>query len=214
MLNLQNHGDMTMGFLQSIFGPSKDEIWGQLANDIGGEYVDGGLWGRDALRYHSGEWEITLDTYIPNANDDCTPYTRMRAPFVNKDGLYFRIFRKGFFSTIGKAFGMQDIEIGDPYFDDGFIIQGNNLDKIKLLLNDFNLKQMIQQMPDICFKVKGDEGWFGFRFPEGVDELYFQCFGVLRDTALLKNLFDIFSLTLQRLVQIDSAYENDPNVKL
>ena len=31
---------------------------------------------------------------------------------------------------------------------------------------------------------------------------------------MLKDLFDLFSRTLMRLVQIDSAYENDPQVKL
>ena len=115
-----------MGILRSILGPSKDEIWGQLANDIGGEYENGGFWRSDVLRYHSGEWEITLDTYTVNTGKSSTTYTRIRAPFVNKDGLYFKIYRKGVFSTIGKAFGMQDIEIYDPYFDDAFIIQGNN----------------------------------------------------------------------------------------
>ena len=33
-----------------------------------------------------------------------TTYTRMRAPFINKDGLYFEISREGFFSTIGKLY--------------------------------------------------------------------------------------------------------------
>ncbi|MCE5324128.1 DUF3137 domain-containing protein [bacterium] len=201
-----------MGILQSIFGPSKDEIWSQLANDMGGLYKKGGFFGTDVLRYRSGEWEVTLDTYTTGKNN--TVYTRMRAPFVNKDGLYFRIYRQGFFATIGKAFGMQDIEIGDPYFDDEFIIKGNSEQKIQMLLADPELKDRIRRQPDICLQVKNDEGWFGAKFPSGVDELYFQCYGVLKDKELLKNLFEMFCITLQRLVQIDSAYENDPNVRL
>lgn len=35
----------------------------------------------------------------------------------------FRITREGFLSGIGKAFGMQDIEIGDPEIDDAYIIK-------------------------------------------------------------------------------------------
>ena len=49
---------------------------------------------------------------------------------------------------------------------------------------------------------------------DGVDALYFQCYGVVKDPERLKNLFDLFSLTLTRLVQIDSAYEDDPGVSL
>jgi hypothetical protein len=55
----------------------------------------------------------------------------MRAPFVNKDGLYFKIYRKGIFSSIGRFFGMQDLEIGDSFFDGNFIIKGNNPKQIK-----------------------------------------------------------------------------------
>lgn len=31
-----------MGILRSAFGPSKDEIWTQIATDIGGEFIEGG----------------------------------------------------------------------------------------------------------------------------------------------------------------------------
>ncbi|HHH76244.1 MAG TPA: DUF3137 domain-containing protein, partial [Phycisphaerae bacterium] len=189
-----------MGFLRSIFGPSKDEIWGQIAKDIGGKYTDGGFFGQDVLRYRAGEWEITLDTYedtYVNGSDDTfaddnTTYTRMRAPFMNKDKLYFKIYRKGIFSAVGKIFGMQDIEIGDKYFDDNFIIQGNNEEKIKLLLADPKLKELIQAQPNICFQIREDEGWFSTSFPDGVDELHFECYWVLKDEKLLKSLFEMF----------------------
>ena len=126
----------------------------------------------------------------------------------------FKISREGFFSSIGKFFGMQDIEIGDPFFDKQFIIKGNDPKKIKLLLADDRIKELCQTQPRIHLSIKDDEGWFGTDFPEGVDELYFECVGVIKETALLKALFGLFCLVLQRLVQIDSAYEDDPQVVL
>ncbi|MCE2402455.1 DUF3137 domain-containing protein [Candidatus Poribacteria bacterium] len=203
---------------KSIFGPSKDEIWSQIATDIGGEYVDGGFWGKDVLLYKHGEWQILLDTYTVTTSTGTTTtsttYTRMRAPFINKDSLYFKIYRQGFFSSIGKFFGMQDIEIGDRFFDDQFVIKGNNPEKINMLLADAKIKELCQKQPRIHFTIKDDEGWFGTDFPEGVDELSFQCVGVIKETVLLKSLFELFSVTLERLVQIDSAYEDDPKVRL
>ena len=203
---------------KGIFGPSKDEIWSQIATDIDGEFIDGGFWGKDVLIYKHGEWQILLDTYTQTTSTGTTTtsttYTRMRAPFINKDGLYFKITREGFFSSIGKFFGMQDIEIGDPFFDDQFIIKGNNPEKIKLLLAEPKIKELCQQQPRIYFTIKDDEGWFGTDFPEGVDELYFSCVGVIKETTLLKSLFGLFCITLQRLVQIDSAYEDDPQIHL
>ena len=203
---------------KSIFGPSKDEIWTQIAADIGGEFIDGGFWGKDVLVYKHGEWQILLDTYTVTvsvgSSITSTTYTRMRAPFVNKDDLYFKISREGFFSSVGKFFGMQDIEIGDPFFDKQFVIKGNKPEKIKLLLADDRIKELCQTQPKIHLSIKDDEGWFGTDFPDGVDELYFRCVGVIKETALLKALFGLFCLVLQRLVQIDSAYEDDPQVIL
>ncbi len=200
--------------LRSLFGPSKEEIWSQLALEINGQFEDGGWFGRDALRVQSGEWEIVLDTYTVSHGNSSSTYTRMRAPFVNTDGLYFNIYREGFFSAIGKMFNMQDIEIGDSYFDEAFIIKGNDENKIRRLLADETLKSLIQAQQEIGFKVKNDEGIFGSHFPDGVDQLYFSCHGTLKDLDRLKNLFDLFTRTLERLVQIDSAYEDDPGVRL
>ena len=199
---------------KSIFGPSKDEIWTKIAADIDGEFIQGGFWGKDVLTYKYGEWQILLDTYVVSTGQSSHTLTRMRAPFVNKDGLHFKISRQGFFRSIGKLFGMQDIEIGDPFFDEQFIIKGNNPEKIKLLLADKNIKELCQSQPRINLRIKDDEGRFGADFPEGVDELYFECTGVIKETALLKSLFALFCLILERLVRLDSAYADDPKVTL
>ena len=199
---------------RSIFGPSKDDIWNQIATDIGGEFIEGGFWGKDVLVYKRGEWQILLDTYTVSTGQSSHTCTRMRAPFVNKDSLYFRISRKGFFSSIGKLFGMQDIEIGDSFFDEQFIIKGNDPEKIKLLFADDSIKELCQRQPRIHLRIKDDEGRFGPDFPEGVDELYFECIGVIKETTLLKSLFALFCVILERLVQIDSAYEDDPEITL
>jgi hypothetical protein len=206
-----------MGVLRALFGPSKDEIWSQIANSIGGEFIDGGFWGKDALVYRHGEWEIVLDTYTVRSggkHHHSRTYTRMRAPFVNRDSLRFSIYRASIFTSLGKLFGMQDIEIGDSFFDDTFVIKGNDEGKIRQFLQDSQLRSLIRAQPDIHFQTKDDEGFFRRSFPGGVDELYFSCYGVVKDTRLLRSLFELFSTALERLVEIDSAYETDPRVSL
>lgn len=200
-----------MGILRELFGPSKSEIWSQIAYDIGARYQEGGFWDRAYISYVHREWEIILDTYKVSNGKSSTTYTRMRAPFVNRDGLYFKIYRSGFFSNIAKYFGMQDIEIGDEYFDNDFIIKGNNPNQIAALLAGDEIKQLIERNPRIHFEIRDDEGIFKKKYPEGVDVLYFQCVGVLKDEHQIKDLFDLFSLTIERLVDIDSAYGYDPH---
>lgn len=200
--------------LHSLFGPSKDEIWQQIANDIGGEFIDNGFWQKDDLRYSHKEWELLLDTFTRSHGKSSSTYTRLRVPFINKDGLHFKIYREGFFSKIGKFFGMQDIDIRDPRFNEGFVIQGNKPQKIRQLLNDYKLKALFEMVPKSNVEIKQDKGWFGKTYPDGVSVLYFECWGTLKNTETLKLLFQLFTLLLDRLVHIDSAYEDDPRLTL
>ena len=203
-----------MGVLRKWFGPSREEIWRQLSTEIGGRYVDGGFWKGDKVHAAHEEWTVTLDTYTVSTGKTTIVYTRMRAPYVNPNSFRFTIYRKGFFSGIGKFFGMQDIEIGDQQFDDDFIIKGTDESQVRALLSHQKLRDLIARQPDIHFSVKDDEGWFGASFPEGVDELRFEVTGVIKDVERLKLLYELFAETLDHLCRIGSAYEESPKVEL
>ena len=203
-----------MGFLRTLFGPSKDEIWGQLAEQVQGQFIDGGFFSPSKIVATTDHWMVTLDTYTVSTGKSSTTYTRMRAPYVNSDGFQFTIYPEGFFSPLGRVLGMQDISIGDPSFDEQFVMKGNDEAKVRRFFDDDTLKTLICDQPHILFQVKDDEGWFGTSFPKGVDELYFQRVGVMKDLAELRSLFDLFSYSLHRLCHLGSAYENDPGISL
>lgn len=203
-----------MGNLRKIFGPSKKEVWNELSSAINAEFQEGGFLGKDKVIVHTKEWTITLDTYTVSNGKSSTTYTRMRAPYVNKDGFSFKVYRTGVFSGIGKLLGMKDIEVGFPEFDQNFIIQGNDEEKVKTLFSNTNIRSLIEMQPRFHLEVKDDEGWFRTEFPDGVDELYFRVVGVIKDIELLKALFDLFTEVLDYLCIIGSAYESNPNVEI
>jgi hypothetical protein len=203
-----------MGLIREIFGASKGEIWSQLSQEIGADYEEGGFFKEGKVVLSHKQWDITLDTYTVHTGKSTIIYTRMRAPYVNRDGFRFNIYRKSVFSGIGKLFGVKDIEIGDSFFDDEFIIQGEPEHLVSRLLSNGMIRQLIQSQPNIHFQVKDDEGLFRKNFPEGVDELYFEVVGVIKDKERLKNLFDLFSLVLDELCRLGSAYEDEPKVTL
>src|SRR6185295_10859184 len=184
----------------ALFGPSREETWKQLCAEIGADFVDGGFWKGDKVQAHVKSWTITLDTYVVSTGHSHVTYTRLRAPFVSRDGLRFRIYRKGLFSGLGKALGMQDIEVGHSlHFDDDFIIQGNDESKIRALFGNPEIRRLIEEQPQIRLELKEDEGFFRAHFPDGVDELYFQVVGVIKDVERLKKLFDLFAEVLEEL---------------
>jgi len=138
----------------------------------------------------------------------------MRAPYVNPDGFRFTIYRRGFFSDIAKALGMQDIEIGDRKFDEDFVIKGSEPSRLVSLFSNARLRELISGLREVHLTVKDDEGFFGTTFPEGVDELCFHVGGVMKDIEQLKRLFDVFAETLDQLCRINAGYERDPGVSL
>ena len=196
------------------FGPSKDELWRQLSQEIGAEFVEGGFWKGSKVQAHVVPWTVTLDTCTESSGKSAVTYTRMRAPYVNPEGFRFMIYRKNLFSDLGKFLGMQDIEVGAPEFDEAFIIKGNDESKVHDLFANSKIRQMIQDQPKFRLEVKDSEGWFGPKFPENVDELHFQVVWVIKDVERLKAFFDLFATVLDQLCRIGSAYKQEPGITL
>lgn len=203
-----------MGLLRGVFGPNQEEIWNQFAGEIGADFVNEGFWKGKKVVARFENWVVTLDTYTQSTGKTSTTYTRIRAPYINKDGFNFKIYKSGWFSDIGRTFGMQDVEIGYPEFDDKFIIKGNDESKLIELFSSEKIRELISSQDNIYLEVKDDEGWFGADFPDGADELYFQTVGVIKDVERLKSLYMLFALILNKLCLIGSAYEDDPEVTL
>ena len=204
--------------LRTMFGPSRKEIWRQLSADIGATYVEGGFGKGDRVEATHGEWTVTLDvfTQVISTGKATTviQHTRMRAPYVNPDQFRFTIHRRGLFTEIAKYFGSQDVSIGHEEFDHDFVIKGTDERKLRALFDNDKLRTLIAAQPKVNLTVKDDEGWFGAKFPDGVDELQFMVVGVIKDVERLKQLFDLFAETLDQLCRIGSAYEKSPGLKL
>jgi hypothetical protein len=199
----------------SWLGPSKAtvEVWRQLSHEIAAEFIEGGFWGRSKVHARVGPWTVTLDMYT-SGEDGVSPATRLRAPYINPEGFRFTIYRKHVFNGLGKLLGMHDIEVGDPDFDEAFIIKGNDESKARDLFANPLIRQMIHAQPNIRLRVKDSEGWFGPKFPKHVDELHFEVIGSIRNVERLKSLFDLFAAVLDQLCRIGSAYKREPGITL
>lgn len=199
-----------MSLLRALFGPSKEEVWAQLAREVGGS-MTGGIWTGSKVQAQSGDWIVTLDTYTQSSGKSSTTYTRIRAPFFNRDTFRFTIYRSGLFTDLGKhLFGMQDIEIGDPFFDEAFVVQGNNEQRVHALFANPRIRELIHAQPSIYLTIKREENWlWGPKYPEGVDVLYFQVVGVIKDLGVLKALYELYAEILNHVCHLDSGYQDD-----
>lgn len=198
--------------LRKWFANSRPEIWRRLSHEVGGKYVDGGFWKGDKVVVEHGEWTITLDAYYCAASK--VMHTRLRAPYLNPEGFRFFVRRKSFFDALAKRFGLQDVEVGHPDFDEDFIIKGNDEGRLIELFDNARIRELLAGQQQVRLQVLDSEGWFGPKFPPDVDELNFVVVGVLSDLPRLAALFELFAVTLDHLCRIGSAYEDDPGVAL
>jgi len=192
-----------MGIYREVFGLSKEDIWRQLSREIGARYVEGGFWRGDRVQARIGEWTVTLDTHDVPSGDAKRSTTRIRAPFFNQDGFKFLVFRSGVFAELGKLVGMQDVEVGFPEFDSKFVIKGNNEELLRRLFSNEMIRKLLSEQPNVRFEiVKGEGETEG----EPKDEVRFQTSGAIQDLDRLKHLFELFSVTLDQLCAMGSAY--------
>ncbi len=220
-----------MNLLKRIFGSRQNEVWKQLSDELGAEFIKGGVFKASKVKAKTKNWITTLDTFTVSTGKSTIVYTRMRAPFFNKDGFRFLLYRKRMLSGVGKLLGMQDVEIGgpkfksleplfglrsyldpqiiesgDPDFDRDFIIKSNDEEKVRLLFKQLKIRELIQAQPTIEFQIKGSKGgWLGRSKNKGVDELYFHVTGVIKDLERLKLLFELFAEVLNAMHSIGSA---------
>lgn len=196
--------------LRALFGPGKEEIWRAVASTVGGTYVEGGLLGADAVRAEVRDWTLTLDTYTSSSGEHSTTYTRMRAPFVNREGLRFRITTASIFSKVAKLFGVQDIEIGHDTFDRHFVVQGNDEERVRALFSNPRVRALLFAQPKVRLEVKDDEGLLGKSYGEHVDVLSFEVPEVVKDVARLRGLFLLFAEVLDEVCHGAAAYQDLP----
>ena len=202
-----------MSFLKALFGPSREEIWRQLSTEVGGRFLEGSFFSGSAVQARTADWIITLDTYAQSTGNASQTYTRLRAPYFNPEGFRFEIYRASLFSGLGKAMGMQDIEVGQRRFDEDFVIKGNQRRRVRRLFDNEKIRRLIDAQRRIRLSVKGHDGWLS-KFPAGVDELHFQSEGVIKDLQQLRTLFDLFAEVLQQVCHEGGAYEDDVEVHI
>jgi hypothetical protein len=201
-----------MGLWRNLFGPGQNEVWGDLARQIGADFTEAGWFKRGRVDLHAKNHTITLDTFDVGGGETSSTYTRMRAPFRNGSGLTMNIFRDNTFARLGKLVGMQDIVIGDAFFDNAFVIQGQPEARIKAFLQDAKLRELIRAQPRIAFQVAKGKELFSQKYPDGIDDLQFLCAGVVKDAQRLKLLFEMFARAIDRLTEIDLGCRFDVQV--
>lgn len=116
-----------------------DAAWSDAARKVRGSFVPvGGPWYQRTPRRVEvtlDRIEVMADSYIVSHGKSSTAYTRLTATVPNSLGVVLSVYREHLFASLGKALGGQDVEVGDPPFDDLFVVKSNAEDVARAWLH-------------------------------------------------------------------------------
>ncbi len=123
VVSMQRRGDILQAAARRFGGAVVSSFWS-------GDRVEFSVEGVPAeLTYHSG-------------SKNTPAYTRVRFRFT-PPGL-LRIVPEGFFASLRKAFGAEDIELGDAAFDRAFLVQGSPASWVREVLDEASRGRLLR----------------------------------------------------------------------
>lgn len=196
----------------------RKEAWQQFSNEIQATYAKGGIIKSDKIEAIFQNWQIVYD--IVSIPIGVAPtvvilnYTRIRTPFVAKTDFQFRISKKNFLDKVAEKFGKSNIATGDSRIDDNFIIKSNSAEKVKYLLSDEKIKNLLLEKADSDFEISHGYKSIGRQFPKDCDGLSLIVLCESKDKNMLMLYYNLFGEILTSLVESGEIEEAAIDVKL
>src|SRR5688572_19185011 len=167
-LNYQNQSDARReqgGVLRQLFGPSRNDIWGQFAHQLGAHFTPG-LFERSLVASHQG-WKVTMEVQRLNRRS----WTCVRAAFANPDGLKFRLHRATIFTSLRKLLGLKPVVTGDRPFDSMFVLTSNLPELVRQLFDSSPIRESLYALPPLELTIVRDTTWYSADRKAGIDDL-------------------------------------------
>ncbi len=166
------------------------EIWQQINTDF--------ISGNDLHNYHVSiqheDRNIDLDMVSSPGGSEEGGYdvTTLSAALPAHTNFSFAIHPEDFLNKIGKLFGMEDVVLGYPEFDNKVIVKTNNAHRLKRIFAATEVREVFQSLSGYSFKIH--------KLPEKEgDYLELMIQRSLINGSELKRVFDAFCHVLDFL---------------
>jgi len=199
--------------LTDLFESRREDVWRELARQVGGWYAEGNHWRAEKVEARVKEWTITLDLHRVGLGSNPRIYTRLRAAYADAGDFRFQVHRAGVFSWLGKWLGVQDVVVGHEPFDSDFVIQANDERRVRELLGNARIRELIERQPRLYFGAQPGPAWGEPALPAGVSELRFHVEHAIVELDRLRGLYDLFAETLDELCRQRSARSQNPGAR-
>ena len=181
---------------------NKSNIWEEFAKETNGKFIAEFSWHSAKTEIEYNDLKIIFDNYTLWSGKYRKEMTRIIVPFNSIENFRFKIYKSGLKSNIEKLFGGQDVKIGREDFDKKYIIKTNNEHKIKTLLQNQNIRSLIEKQENIHIEISDQKGIWENKLPEREFELSFYDDGKIKDIERLKLLLELFKEMINVFIEM------------
>ncbi|MAG57397.1 MAG: hypothetical protein CMJ83_13985 [Planctomycetes bacterium] len=103
-----------------------DTTWSSVARRSGLQYSKPGVFGRRVITGEVGGFATKVDSISRGSHKNRRTFTRWRLWFPQSLGMGLQLTREGFLSGFAKAFGSQDLQVGDANFDQDVMVKARS----------------------------------------------------------------------------------------
>lgn len=129
---------------------------------------------------------------------------------MSGDGFRFAVYRPSLVDDLGTRLGWQDVVLGDPQFDRGFVVKATNEQRVRTVLASEMIRAALLRYPDALLEIIDSPGLLGPGVPPNVDVLQLTIEGSLTDPVALEEVHRLFTSVLDKLWQTGVSVKESP----
>lgn len=137
----------------------KIAAWTAHAADLGLDLSDGGSFGHPEMMGRYRGHLVSLGIRVYGSGKHKQTYTRASATLPRETPAGLAVSNEGFFSGVGKLFGAQDIQVGDPMVDEAFVIKGQDEGGVSALMRHEGLFNPLKSLCSGRGGIANGEAW-------------------------------------------------------
>jgi hypothetical protein len=136
---------------------------------------------------------VSLYTYMTGSGKHSSTWTSfvVYLPFHFRNVARLRVTREGFLAGITKAFGAQDIHVGDPAFDEAYLIASDTPQFVPHILTPPIRDALLRGTQEMNVTV-------------GDGRVYYAQRGVLTDPGVLSYVLDLLVMIAARVTEVEA----------
>ena len=138
--------------LNAVFAAAAEQLEGDFTPGVFGWLNDN----EPKIAAKVGRAEVEIDIRVQGSGKNKRVYTRIRCRATSPREVALRVYREGFFSGLARAVGFQDVPIGDPEFDEAYMVKASDEMFARAWLNR-TVRNRIRVAEQYVFELK--RGW-------------------------------------------------------